>query len=70
MQFQTLNLKSIFLRLLWGIVTLCALVSLHYVTYLQLFGYTKLWIETIFYTAMCFMAIVVVARFERREERK
>jgi ABC-type nickel/cobalt efflux system permease component RcnA len=72
MQLQIFNLKTVFIAFLWGIVAVCAVTSFYYGSYIQTFGYTdsKLWIDTAFYTLMCFIAIVVVARFDKREERK
>ncbi len=72
MQLQTFNLKTVFIGFLWFIVSICALFSLYYITYIQTFGYpdSKLWIDAIFYCLISFIALFVVGGFSSKEEQK
>lgn len=72
MQFQIVNLKTIFISLLWLIVASCAVTSFYYTSYVQTFGYTdlKFWIDMAFYSAMMFTALLVVTGFSKRKTRK
>ncbi len=72
MRPQTLNLKTIFIALLWIIVAICAVTSFYYTSYVQTFGYTdsRMWIDMVFYSVMAFSAFFVVKGFDKKRERK
>lgn len=72
MQLQTLNLKTIFIALLWGIVAICAIISLYHFGYIHHFGYTdsRIWIDMAFYGAIAFCAAIVAGGFNKREIKK